>query len=110
MLRFFKGISASDGSTGSRSAGSKGAPQTPVPIGDGSEMVRRNFLGSLGAASSKDRDPPYVDFSLHSILTFKDDRTLHTALEEKKETKRKRPNYDGRRRRLWAMQPPERRE
>lgn len=50
-----------------------------------------------------------MDFSLESVLEFKDSHRIHTH-DQPPPPPRKRPNYDGRRRRFLAAQPAERRQ
>ena len=52
-----------------------------------------------------------LNFSLESILQFQNNQLLHRTLSDPAPAKiRKRPNYDNRKRRFMARQPPERRK
>ena len=48
------------------------------------------------------------DFSLEALLRFKNDHFEHVAHETAPKSSRRRPNYDNRKRRFLAIQPPDR--
>ena len=53
-----------------------------------------------------------VNFSLESVLQFRDDNLEHSAHKENEGMKPlgARPNYDQRKRQFWAIQQPERKQ
>lgn len=79
-----------------------------------SAMARRNFLGSMGTGPGSGQkcvaSGAAVDFSLHSIVKFKNNQLMHTGIGDNIQKKRLRPNYNGRKRRFLAALPVERRE
>lgn len=83
-------------------------------------VERREYLKTLapvsgpsegGSGDGKFQKP--VNFSLESLLLFKDDNAIHTTLAKSVASTdflRKRPNYDSRKRKFMAAHPPERRQ
>ena len=68
-------------------------------------------LGDGDLALEKQKVAVTVNFSLESLLQFKEDNLLHTtAAVTSSAPPRKRPNYDNRKRKFMANQPAERRE
>lgn len=64
---------------------------------------RKSFLKSAGRPHQHEQDRPYaeVDFTLGSLFDFKG-MLLEAVPKAKVQVQRKRPNYDGTRRRLLA--------
>ena len=95
----------------------------PMPKAASSSDSRKGFfkelkkeereLGDRDVALEKQNEtvPLVVNFSLESLLQFKEDNLLHTtAALTSSAPPRKRPNYDNRKRKFMSNQPAERRE
>ena len=91
--------------------GPTGGHTTPLEAPNQSDpgIFRRSFLKSLGPQEDSESSA-VVDVSLASILRFKDDHVMHTSVLERETKRRRRPNYNGSKRRFWAAQPSEKRE
>ena len=84
---------------------SKGTAVTtlPAPRGAATTLLAPGTIGSGGA--------PVVNFSLKSIVRFQEDNALHREVRAPQpKSLRSRPNYDGRKRKFFMIQPAERRQ
>ena len=84
---------------------SKGTAVTtlPAPRGTATTLLAPGTIGSGGA--------PVVNFSLKSIVRFQEDNALHREVRAPQpKSLRSRPNYDGRKRKFFMIQPAERRQ
>ena len=98
-IRFFRSLAA-NGVNPHRESGHQSLQL--VPLG-----------GDTNEGEKKDEKIEVVtlNFSLESLLQFQNNHLLHRTLSDPAPAKtRKRPNYDNRKRRFMARQPPERRK
>lgn len=123
FLRFLRSLF--HGSGGGATSASSSTPAGYEPIGVATGISRTDYLRSLGNKREHERGhldgpPPSdhqkvlnVDFSLESILQFKDEHREHTAHTSNQGFKRRhrvRPNYDNRKRSFLSARPVDRKQ
>lgn len=64
----------------------------------------------IARVSEKEEDTKAIHFSLSNLVDFREQQVVHTADRPLADGKRKRPNYNSRKRKFMRVQPPERRQ